>query len=373
MKRLILILVFLYVACIPVVGSHASTLSVTSFGAKCDGKKDDTAAIRAALNAANAGDTVTFPANKTCKITDSISPKGSTTLQGLPGSKIVQAGNHHLLIITANDVSTNNLTLRHNGTSVTSNVVRIEGASGFYLYNTTIERTDAWNVYLLGGCHHGTINGLTILKGRAGNIDDGLDIAECHDVTILRPDIHTNDDAISFKSYDNVGGTHHITVQNGTLRSDGAAAIGFGNEIDTDLYAIDVSDLDIVGHFGIQFRLDNSARAGFLQSINIHDIRQTGDNWASVFVQKYDTLSRTADITIDGLTYTGSVLDCVHIMRAGGFTLSNIDCNSPAQDGRYSVWLESASGNVVAGQSHGTGGGVRLDASPGNTVTMGVY
>lgn len=360
--------------------SAAATRSVTTYGAKCDGRKDDTAAIQAALAAANGGDTVIFPANKTCKVTDELRPKAGTALQGLPGSRISQAANKNLLVVTTDGVSTDNLTLRFDGNATQGpNVIRVEGGSNFYFYNTTIERAGGWQVYLLGGCHHGTLNGLVILNNTTHNREDGVDVAECHDISIRRFNIDTNDDAISVKSYDNgLGGTHHIEITNGTLRSRGSAAIKFGDELGDPMYAIAVNDIDMQGHFGIQFKMDGfrkdgSPWQGSISDVAVDDVRQTGNNWASLFVQKYDSLSRTANITINRLIYVGSVLDCVHIMQAAGFALSNLDCNSPARDGRYSVWLESAAGNTIAGQSHGFTGGMRLDASPGNTLTVTAY
>lgn len=392
----LVVLIYLLASLLMTQAADASTVSVTSFGAKCDGKKDDTIAIRAALAAAQPGDVVSFPANKTCKITDELRPKAGTTLQGLPGSRIVQAGNRHLLVIAADDVSTNNLRLRHEGTARTSNVIRVEGAARFYLYNTTIERSDSWNVYLLGGCHDGTINGLVILPGRKGNGDDGLDIAECHDVTAQRLDIYTNDDAVSFKSYDNgFGGTHHVTVTDSRLRSDYAAAVGFGNEIYDPLYAIDVNDVDIVESLhGVYFRLTTNpvsgrtADASKISDVEIYNVRHVdtaarwnnpqlvkdGVRWPQdfVFVQKYEAAGSMTNVRIHDYTYSGEPWDGVHVMRTSGISISSLVATVPARDSRYAVWLEAADGNSFDMVTDGFPGGIREDASSGNTFT-GTY
>lgn len=358
---------------------YAATRNVKNYGAKGNGTADDTTAIRNAIAACQPGDTLQFPAG-TYKVTGVIKPKSDMTLDFLGGAKLVQAGNAHLMFFDhVSNVTTFNMRLRHNSNARTSNPLRIDGADNCTLNDTLIERTDAWNVYLLGGSHHIRLDGMTIQKGRTGNIDDGVDFAECHDCWLLDFDIHTNDDAVSFKSYNNVGGTHHITVQNGKLQSDQAAPIGFGTEIDTDLYAILVDDVEIVGSLhGVYFRLTDSARAGNLSDIEIRNITHNAPlvaPWPQnfVFVQKYDTLNRTANISIHDYTYVGEPYDGIHVMRASGFTLSNITATVPNNDSRWSIWLEDADNNSFSLNMAGFTNHANIDAlSTGNTLA-GVY
>src|SRR5215471_18028210 len=84
------------------VASAATTISVATYGAQCDGSTDDTAAIQSALNAAAAagGGTVILPGS-TCLL-NSFSPSSypaafynlhvpsGVTLQGVIGSKLLQ-------------------------------------------------------------------------------------------------------------------------------------------------------------------------------------------------------------------------------------------------------------------------------------------
>src|SRR5215467_765264 len=84
------------------VASAATTISVATYGAKCDGVTNDTAAIQSALNAAAAagGGTVTLPGS-TCLL-NSFTPSShaaafynlhvpsGVTLQGVIGSKLLQ-------------------------------------------------------------------------------------------------------------------------------------------------------------------------------------------------------------------------------------------------------------------------------------------
>src|SRR5688572_11048747 len=59
----------------------AATLNVTSYGAVPNGTGDYTAAIQAAINAANAGDTVFIPAG-TYRVSGTINTKTGTKLHG---------------------------------------------------------------------------------------------------------------------------------------------------------------------------------------------------------------------------------------------------------------------------------------------------
>src|SRR5215472_8948798 len=84
------------------VALQGASISVSTYGAQCDGVTDDTAAIQSALNAAAAagGGTVTLPGS-TCLLnsfTPSLHPWGfynlhvpsGVTLQGVIASKLLQ-------------------------------------------------------------------------------------------------------------------------------------------------------------------------------------------------------------------------------------------------------------------------------------------
>src|SRR5450432_1526893 len=66
-----------------------STVDVTSFGAKPNDGGDDKAAIQAAINASQPGDTILFPAG-TYNFSDQVFLKGNRTYQGAGDSTVLQ-------------------------------------------------------------------------------------------------------------------------------------------------------------------------------------------------------------------------------------------------------------------------------------------
>src|SRR5215469_3936499 len=105
----------------------ATTISVATYGAKCDGTTDDTAAIQAALNAAAAagGGTVTLP-GATCLLNSSnrsghpwffynLRIPSGVTLQGTTGSKLLQGPNgRHARVSGGNEVRNTVLAVGNN-------------------------------------------------------------------------------------------------------------------------------------------------------------------------------------------------------------------------------------------------------------------
>lgn len=67
------------------VQAQSSDFAIMSYGAKCDGTTDDSAAIKAAITAAKSGGRIIFPDNKTCVVADEVR---ITT----PNIKLVGAG-----------------------------------------------------------------------------------------------------------------------------------------------------------------------------------------------------------------------------------------------------------------------------------------
>lgn len=94
----------------------AGIFPVTAYGAKCDGVKNDTAAIRAAIQAASesAGNEVKFPVG-TCAISDNVPISGPKSISiagaGSTATFIVQHGAANIFEITSDNVTVEDLNL----------------------------------------------------------------------------------------------------------------------------------------------------------------------------------------------------------------------------------------------------------------------
>ena len=124
--------------------SAATTISVATYGAQCDGSADDTAAIQSALNAAAAagGGTVILPGS-TCLL-NSFTPSShaaafynlhvpsGVTLQGVIGSKLLQGPGGRQSISNVPGVTSNSNTVLTVGNNYTN--IRFQGGDngGFY-------------------------------------------------------------------------------------------------------------------------------------------------------------------------------------------------------------------------------------------------
>src|SRR5215471_6323646 len=127
------------------VASAATTISVATYGAQCDGSTDDTAAIQSALNAAAAagGGTVILPGS-TCLL-NSFSPSSypaafynlhvpsGVTLQGVIGSKLLQGpGGRQSISKIPGATSISNTVIAVGNNYATIQFQNNKGNGGFY-------------------------------------------------------------------------------------------------------------------------------------------------------------------------------------------------------------------------------------------------
>ena len=129
----------------------ATTISVATYGAKCDGTTDDTAAIQAALNATAAagGGTVTLP-GAICLLNSSnpsthpwyfynLQIPSGVTLQGTTGSKLLQGPNgQHAMISGATEVRNTVLAVGNNYATI---MFSHNPPGGFYRLNAIVTGT----------------------------------------------------------------------------------------------------------------------------------------------------------------------------------------------------------------------------------------
>lgn len=357
--------------------AEAVTRNVKDFGARGDGRADDSAAIRAAIYACWPGDTLVFPGG-TYRVTTQVRPADGLTLDFQSGAKIVQDGHEHLVFFDhVSDVTTKNMRLRHNGNNRTANPLRIDGCSNMTFLNTVIERTDAWSCYVLGGSKGITFDGYTVLTAqeKSTNVDDGIDFAECSNVVLRNFDIRTNDDAISFKSWGS--GTSNVTVENGTIRSRDAG-ITFGTELEVGLSNITIRNVNFVDS-GVPFYFKgyDERYSGAISNISIRNITvndTAGRTQRVVFFHTYGSrTNKTKGISIDGLKFKGPIeWDFIHIQRSNDISITNSSFEATevrnaarATRNRWGIFLEGAPGSVFQGLTFkGVSEAIRLAGAP---------
>src|SRR6516165_3319527 len=144
--------------------AHAQgTFPVTSYGAKCDGTTDDTAAIQATLDAAAAagGGTVTLP-GAICLLNSSnpsshpwdfynLHIPSGVTLQGTTGSKLLQGPNgRHAVVSGATYVQNSVLAVGNNYEVVTYNGATFYALNAITAGNNSVTVSTAGNASNFG-------------------------------------------------------------------------------------------------------------------------------------------------------------------------------------------------------------------------------
>lgn len=227
-------------------GSSAPT-DVRDFGATGDGTTDDQAALQAAVDAAQPGSTLLFPAGLTFAHSDvlSVSVPG-LTLTGGGVLKATTPDRASVMVVSTDNVTVSDLTLVSTATTerlaaleatgiavsgstgtVVKNVyvtnsaaagVHLDNAADFLVTDTTV--TDAWSdsFHVTSGSHHGTVRGCAAVNSGDDGFacvsyeEDGLAV---HDVTVERCSV-TDGGARAFSV---VGGQGVVIRDSQSLRS----------------------------------------------------------------------------------------------------------------------------------------------------------
>lgn len=221
------------------------------------------------------------------------------------------------------------------------NPIRVEGCHGMTFLNTWLERTHSWGFVITHRngkpSHDVTLDGF-INRNRLHdnqNIDDGLDLAG-YNHTVRNFDINTNDDGISIK---NLGvETHHITLENGIIRSRDAG-LTFGSHITKPMHDILVKNLTFIDcGIPIFVKMYQSYELNELWNVEFVNITQEGESDRFIdFLTRYSfNYNKAHDFDFVNINFNGTLSDrlgygqCVlHAERQGPNLrgIENVSCS----------------------------------------------
>jgi len=158
-------------------------------------------------------------------------------------------------------------------------LIQIYKSSNVDLAGLQLERSGFWTVHI---CYSQrvTVDGVTIRNniGGKGPSTDGIDVDSSSDVLVQHCDIECNDDAICLKAGRDADGlrvnrpTGHVVIRDNTVRG-GAAGVTFGSETSGGIHDVEVYRIHVLGSVsnGILFK-SASTRGGTVENIVIHDM-----------------------------------------------------------------------------------------------------
>lgn len=201
------------------------------------------------------------------------------------------------------------------------------------------------------------INGVTVLSHLPNWNNDGIDLVECHEVRLTNSTIVADDDAIVFKSSLTSGhGTKDIVVENCVIYGR-KSAVKIGTESFGDFDNISIRNLVCYGTRGINlFSVDGGQIKNFtVENVVLRDayaalLLHVGDrmNFAPKNSPK-PPVGSISDITIRNLDATFSVKSFGDILKEHGIVLAGpvYDQAMPVAENFISGQSDSPIGNVL--------------------------
>lgn len=151
----------------------------------------------------------------------------------------------------------------------------IDGCKGFTLSGISLKSAAGWGLSF-NKCLDVTIKGINF-ENRAYWNNDGIDIADCHDVLIENCDINAADDGIVLKSFDPADGNENVTIRNCTVRSS-ANALKFGTESFGGFRNVTIKDIKVRDTFRSAIAIE-SVDGAVIDNVFVDgiDARNTGN------------------------------------------------------------------------------------------------
>jgi polygalacturonase len=284
----------------------STQFTVADYGAKGDGKTDDTAAIQKALDACAAdGGTVDIPAgtyligsvtvgaNTTLHLEDGATLQAGADVKLYPLATIRFEGEYvpgHRALISAEKAD--HITINGGGKIIGPPatlsrlrrprgpvLIEFTGCNNVTLDGFTTQYQGLWSIHPLN-CNNFTAHNLTIHSVNANG--DGIDVDSCRDVLIDHCNIASGDDSIALKSgrglsaIQNGRPTENVEIRDCTLASSSFAALAIGTELSGGIRNVKMENCTIMGHQNAIFIKSRDGRAGYIDNIvgenlTVHD------------------------------------------------------------------------------------------------------
>lgn len=199
-------------------------VSITAFGAKCDGRTDDSAAIAAAIASAKAKGVPALIPAATCAYAAVINLDGAK-LQGSGDASVLWALNTNSEAIFMRGSGAEVRSVKLSGVKGTTRVapweatrITLFGATKFVIDNVTIDGGTAAGIQTAQSTNNGTISNNRVI----GTLADSIHLTDKASYITVTDNVIENsgDDGIGVVSYTSDGGdTHHITARGNTIRA----------------------------------------------------------------------------------------------------------------------------------------------------------
>ena len=148
-------------------------------------------------------------------------------------------------------------------------IIAFDDCKNITVKGVTIKNAAGW-VQDYARCNNVTIDSITVSSTEYWN-NDGIDIVNCHDVSITRCTIDAADDGICLKSEGAPGWCENISVSNCSLRSS-ASAFKLGTGSRGGFKNIKVRNLDIFDTYRSAIALE-AVDGGFIDGVDIQGVR----------------------------------------------------------------------------------------------------